>query len=141
MDHVITKTNHWNQHMTYKGSICNSSPDTLVNVVFLVFYKVTLVTWTFDLVNTKQIGACPFWNQTACEIWNLCVNSSQDSDRKPFFTIFHFLTKTNLQVNYESSVINYSQDNERKPFGLPTDGRPKKAHLLSWYSKTRDWFL
>jgi len=96
-----------------------------------LFYQVTLVTLTFNLVNLKQYWSSLQQDQSACEMlklwdeyfsrkWAETFFYKKDSCNldlwlsEPNINKGHVRAKTNQHVKYESSVMKSYQDNELK---------------------------
>jgi len=113
--------------------------------VYIFLINVTLVTLTFDLVNTKSIVVLSLLraNRTLHmkALWFIVIaiisgNHFYVCSQVTLVTLTfnlskinrgHVLTKTNQKVDYKSSVINNSQENELKTFFYKSD--PCDLHL------------
>ena len=63
--------------------------------VYKLFYNMTIVTLTFDLINPKLIGVLSSLRPISIITYESCViNSSQENERKPFFTKVNLVTLT-----------------------------------------------
>ena len=112
--------------------------------MFTFFSQVTLVTFTFNLVNPKWIGVmCSTNTNQHVKYDSFVINSCHENGPKPYFTKKNHCALTSDLENPKSiiSVINRFQDNDRKPFGLRTDGwtdqalyRPILAKLYALFS-------